>query len=172
MQSVLEWVMGSPNSQAGAIDVIAVRKPDGSLSCSPFHVKVAQASKKGEKKIVKLRVNGKDVDLSMKVGPAGEAFFVERTREFSRRDTPAAVNEDNSLMNNLDTGDPLSPRDGTEETCSPLPLDAVIPPISAKVSKDNLVERYAPSRGVAIVHDEVPVTRVYIVYHKLVARTR
>ena len=30
-------------------------------------------------KLVKLKVNGKDIRLSMKLGSAGEAFFVERT---------------------------------------------------------------------------------------------
>ncbi len=86
MNHVIEWavssVLGSPNvQQAGAIDVIAVRRADGSISCSPFHVKLGKIPKKGEKKIVTLKVNGKDVSLSMKLGPAGEAFFVERTRE-------------------------------------------------------------------------------------------
>lgn len=60
--NVLEWavssVLGSPNAQGGAIDVIAVRKPDGSLSCSPFHVKLGKAGKPGEKRVVKLTVNG------------------------------------------------------------------------------------------------------------------
>lgn len=91
MNVMLEWavssVLGSPSSQAGAIDVVAVRKPDGTISCSPFHVKLGRTSKKGEKKIVNLKVNGKSVDLSMKLGPAGEAFFVERTREFTRQET-------------------------------------------------------------------------------------
>lgn len=86
--NVFEWavssVLGSPNAQAGAIDVIAIRKADGGLSCSPFHVKLGKSSKKGEKGIVKVTVNGKDVELSMKLGPAGEAFFVERSRDFRR----------------------------------------------------------------------------------------
>jgi phosphatidate phosphatase PAH1 len=86
MNAVLEWVMGSPHSPAGAIDVIAIRNPDGTLACSPFHVQLGKPAKKGEKKVVKLRVNGKSVDLSMKLGPAGEAFFVERSREYIRKE--------------------------------------------------------------------------------------
>lgn len=84
MNTVIEWassVLGAQNIQAGAIDVIAVRHSDGSITCSPFHVKLGKIPKKGEKKIVTLKVNGQDVSLSMKLGPAGEAFFVERTRE-------------------------------------------------------------------------------------------
>lgn len=89
--SLFEWassfVGGSTNTQAGAIDIIAIRRSDGSLSCSPFHVKLGKIPKKGEKKLVSLKVNGKDVPLSMKLGPAGEAFFVERTREVNMRNS-------------------------------------------------------------------------------------
>lgn len=86
MNVVFEWATSvlSPHSQAGAIDVIAIRKEDGSLSCSPFHVKLGRSARKGEKGIVKMRVNGEEVELSMKLGPAGEAFFVERSRDSLR----------------------------------------------------------------------------------------
>jgi phosphatidate phosphatase LPIN len=112
MNVVLEWVMGMPSAQAGAIDVIAVRKADGTISCSPFHVKLGKASKKGEKKIVKLKVNGKAVDLSMKLGPAGEAFFVERTREFPRRELNSSYpGSPYGEGVGIDSAGPLSPRD-------------------------------------------------------------
>ena len=62
--------------------MVAVRDASGVLSCSPFHVKLNKAAKKGDScRIVKLSVNSKDVALSMKLGGAGEAFFVERTNE-------------------------------------------------------------------------------------------
>jgi len=88
--NVIEWavssVLGSTlhnNSHStGAIDVIAIRRADGSLCCSPFHVKLGKASKKGERRLVTLRVNNEDVSLSMKLGPAGEAFFVEKARDY------------------------------------------------------------------------------------------
>lgn len=50
---------------------------DGSIKCSPFHVKLAKGKK--DVRLVKLTVNGKETDLKMKVGRAGEAFFVEHT---------------------------------------------------------------------------------------------
>ena len=114
MNAMLEWVLGSPSAQAGAIDVIAVRRADGTLSCSPFHVKLGKASKKGEKKIVKLKVNGKDVDLSMKLGPAGEAFFVERTREYVRRDVVAS-NPTTPFVNESESLSFLSPREDVDD---------------------------------------------------------
>lgn len=83
----------SDSEQNGAIDVIAVRRADGSLCCSPFHVKIGNGRKrsqhrgtvdKKDKGIVKLRrvssyrheTNDADAKfVSMKVGAAGEAFL-------------------------------------------------------------------------------------------------
>lgn len=60
--------------------MVAVRDSQGNLTCSPFHVKLNKPAQKGDCcRIVKLTVNSKDVALSMKIGSAGEAFFVERT---------------------------------------------------------------------------------------------
>ena len=84
--SVLGSTLNSPHS-TGAIDVIAVRRMDGSVCCSPFHVKLGKVSKKGERRIVTLKVNSKDVSLSMKLGPAGEAFFVEKARDYDAKMT-------------------------------------------------------------------------------------
>ena len=72
----------SQTAGSGAIDVVAIRDTTGNISCSPFHVKLNRARRRGDpNRIVNLAVNGKDVSLSMKLGAAGEAFFVERTRE-------------------------------------------------------------------------------------------
>jgi nicotinate-nucleotide pyrophosphorylase len=67
-------------STSGAIDVVAIKDYSGNLSCSPFHVKLSKLGKKGDScRVVKLAVNSRDVALRMKLGGAGEAFFVERT---------------------------------------------------------------------------------------------
>lgn len=52
---------------------------DGSIKCSPFHVKLAKGRK--DVRLVRLKVNGKETDLKMKVGRAGEAFFVEHSEQ-------------------------------------------------------------------------------------------
>ncbi len=69
---------------SGAIDVVVVKNPSGNLECSPFHVKFPRPSKsKGTKnfRVIKLRVNGILSPLSMKLGRAGEGFFLERTQD-------------------------------------------------------------------------------------------
>ncbi len=66
----------------GAIDVIVVERADGELACSPFHVRLGkwQVLRPGEKQVTVL-VNGQQIPYSMKIGDAGEAFFVFETDE-------------------------------------------------------------------------------------------
>lgn len=65
--------MSSGNREPiGAIDVIAVRRRDGSIECTPFHARFNKVARKGEKNIVKLLVNGKVSNISMKLGSMGE----------------------------------------------------------------------------------------------------
>ncbi|GFQ68817.1 phosphatidate phosphatase LPIN1 [Trichonephila clavata] len=62
----------------GAIDVIVVQQPDGSYVCSPFHVRFGKIGVlRSREKVVDIEVNGVPVDIHMKLGESGEAFFVE-----------------------------------------------------------------------------------------------
>ena len=70
--------------------MVAIRKSNGVIECSPFHVKLNNSKnvkdkKDGFSKIVRLKVNGASVPLSMKLGRAGEAFFLERTKVITTR---------------------------------------------------------------------------------------
>ncbi|XP_028967943.1 phosphatidate phosphatase LPIN2 [Galendromus occidentalis] len=67
----------------GAIDVIVVEHQDGSLHCSPFHVRFGKGSVLSSKeKEVEISVNGEAVDgVQMLLGDSGEAFFVEEVPE-------------------------------------------------------------------------------------------
>ncbi|KAF8897778.1 Lipin/Ned1/Smp2-domain-containing protein [Infundibulicybe gibba] len=74
----------NPSTLTGAIDVIVVQRPtesgDTELVCSPFHVRFGkwQVLRPGEKK-VNVSVNGHPIPFHMKIGEAGEAFFVFET---------------------------------------------------------------------------------------------
>ncbi|KKF95747.1 Nuclear elongation and deformation protein 1 [Ceratocystis platani] len=76
------WNSINPATLSGAIDVIVVEHEDGSLSCSPFHVRFGKFSllRPFEKK-VEFNVNGVKQDYSMKLGEGGEAFFVFETTD-------------------------------------------------------------------------------------------
>ncbi|EAS32219.2 nuclear elongation and deformation protein 1 [Coccidioides immitis RS] len=74
------WNSINPATLSGAIDVIVIEQEDGTLACSPFHVRFGKFSllRPYEKK-VEFRVNGVKQDYAMKLGEGGEAFFVFET---------------------------------------------------------------------------------------------
>ncbi|KAK5663729.1 hypothetical protein OQA88_4160 [Cercophora sp. LCS_1] len=76
------WNSINPATLSGAIDVIVVEQEDGTLACSPFHVRFGKFSllRPYEKK-VEFKVNGVKQDYSMKLGEGGEAFFVFETTD-------------------------------------------------------------------------------------------
>ncbi|XP_060789472.1 phosphatidate phosphatase LPIN1 isoform X3 [Neoarius graeffei] len=71
----------NPATLSGCIDVIVVRQPDGSLQCSPFHVRFGKMGVlRSREKLVDIEINGEPVNLHMKLGENGEAFFVKETK--------------------------------------------------------------------------------------------
>ncbi|KIY01968.1 uncharacterized protein Z520_02106 [Fonsecaea multimorphosa CBS 102226] len=74
------WNSINPATLSGAIDVIVIEQPDGSLACSPFHVRFGKFSllRPSDKK-VEFKVNGVTQPYAMKLGDGGEAFFVFET---------------------------------------------------------------------------------------------
>ncbi|OAP65056.1 hypothetical protein AYL99_01028 [Fonsecaea erecta] len=74
------WNSINPATLSGAIDVIVIEQPDGSLACSPFHVRFGKFSllRPSDKKVA-FKVNGVAQPYAMKLGDGGEAFFVFET---------------------------------------------------------------------------------------------
>ncbi|MCJ1468103.1 hypothetical protein MMC07_006730 [Pseudocyphellaria aurata] len=74
------WNSINPATLSGAIDVIVVEQEDGTLACSPFHVRFGKFSllRPYEKK-VEFNVNDVKQSHAMKLGEGGEAFFVFET---------------------------------------------------------------------------------------------
>jgi len=68
----------NPATLTGAIDIIVVEQPDGSLVASPFHVRFGKVGVLAPRaRVVNISINGSPVeDLKMKLGEQGEAFFV------------------------------------------------------------------------------------------------
>ncbi|XP_037667460.1 phosphatidate phosphatase LPIN3 isoform X2 [Choloepus didactylus] len=68
----------NPATLSGGIDVLVVRQLDGSFRCSPFHVRFGKLGVlRSREKVVDIEINGEPVDLHMKLGDSGEAFFVQ-----------------------------------------------------------------------------------------------
>lgn len=74
------WNSINPATLSGAIDTIVVEREDGTIACSPFHVRFGkyQILRPSDKK-VEFRVNGELQPYSMKLGEGGEAFFIFET---------------------------------------------------------------------------------------------
>uniref|UniRef100_UPI00398EE47B phosphatidate phosphatase LPIN2-like n=1 Tax=Pristiophorus japonicus TaxID=55135 RepID=UPI00398EE47B len=72
----------NPATLTGCIDVIVVRQRDGTYHCSPFHVRFGKLGVlRSKEKVVDIEINGEPVELQMKLGHNGEAFFVEETEK-------------------------------------------------------------------------------------------
>ncbi|NXU88801.1 LPIN3 phosphatase, partial [Xiphorhynchus elegans] len=72
----------NPATLTGCIDVVVVRQPDNSFKCSPFHVRFGKLGVlRSREKVVDIEINGEPVDLRMKLGDNGEAFFVQEREE-------------------------------------------------------------------------------------------
>jgi phosphatidate phosphatase LPIN len=68
----------NPATLSGAIDVVIVEQEDGNFACSPFHVRFGKRGVFNRReKIVDITINGEPVELQMKLGETGEAFFVQ-----------------------------------------------------------------------------------------------
>lgn len=67
---------------SGCIDVVVVRQRDGTYQCSPFHVRFGKLGVlRSKEKVIDIEINGEPVDLHMKLGDNGEAFFVQETEQ-------------------------------------------------------------------------------------------
>ncbi|XP_031847778.1 phosphatidate phosphatase LPIN isoform X2 [Nomia melanderi] len=100
----------------GAIDVVVVEQPDGSFTCSPFHVRFGKLGVlRSREKVVDIEINGDPRQIHMKLGDSGEAFFVEE------------VGSD---------GSPTDTEIPPHLACSPIPDDACFPPSRFNVLSD------------------------------------
>lgn len=111
------WNSINPATLSGAIDVIVVEQEDGTLVCSPFHVRFGKFSllRPYEKK-VEFKVNGIKQNYSMKLGEGGEAFFVFETSD----NIPQSL-QTSPLASPV--GSPLFPAQGSSTSSSLLEPD-------------------------------------------------
>nr|XP_057902130.1 phosphatidate phosphatase LPIN2 isoform X2 [Doryrhamphus excisus] len=69
---------------SGCIDVVVVRQRDGTYQCSPFHVRFGKLGVlRSKEKVIDIEVNGEPVELQMKLGDNGEAFFVQEAEQLN-----------------------------------------------------------------------------------------
>ncbi|XP_043663163.1 phosphatidate phosphatase LPIN2 isoform X4 [Drosophila teissieri] len=118
----------------GAIDVIVVEQRDGEFQCSPFHVRFGKLGVlRSREKVVDIEINGAPVDIQMKLGDSGEAFFVEECLEDDDDELPANLATSpipNSFLASRDKANDtmedisgaVTDKNASEELLLPLPL--------------------------------------------------
>ncbi|XP_047424585.1 phosphatidate phosphatase LPIN2-like isoform X2 [Mugil cephalus] len=106
---------------SGCIDVIVVRQPNGTFQCSPFHVRFGKLGVlRSREKVIDIEINGEPVELHMKLGDNGEAFFVQETEQHNEI-VPAhlvtsPIPTEEALLKSRSTvelSQPVSPEDPT-----------------------------------------------------------
>ncbi|KAJ3158237.1 hypothetical protein HDU86_002946 [Geranomyces michiganensis] len=147
----------NPSTLSGAIDVVVIKHLDGDLVCSPFHVRFGKLKLlRPHDKAVTVTVNGQQQeDLLMKLGEAGEAFFVVETEnpvpsEYATSPIQHAQDTSNVTMDpfDLNAGEdgehsPTSPNAYHSAHASDIPEDEYPPdsattPSPAKTSAEHL----------------------------------
>jgi len=93
MQSMFDgvsWALFLNRSTlSGCIDVIVVKHPDGTLKATPFHVRFGKMHLLySSEKVVEITVNNEPMPFNMKLGAAGEAFFVREVKNTEQDDVP------------------------------------------------------------------------------------
>lgn len=77
---IVSYAFNSLDMSSAANDVIVVQHLDGSLHSSPFHVRFGKVKVlRPQDKVVSVEVNGVVTKAVMKIGPDGEAFWLEPT---------------------------------------------------------------------------------------------
>ena len=126
----------------GAVDLIAVRQPDGTLRCSPWHVRFGkyQGLLRAREKLVTVTVNDEPVpELAMRLGRSGVAYFVEHApHDGAGADTSeanATRAEDGDANGGLDDSLVPDPDDDSdpEDTFDELELDSLDTSVDASV---------------------------------------
>eukprot|EP00053_Salpingoeca_punica_P018847 m.187250 g.187250 ORF g.187250 m.187250 type:complete len:904 (+) comp17518_c1_seq9:244-2955(+) len=115
----------NPATLSGAIDVIVIRQPDGSLKCSPFHVRFGKLYVlRPKEKVVHIRLNDAPVALKMKLGEGGECFFVNEAdaaevtdpRALCTSPIPTPDNSSSPKMVRKDLAQPRRERSSSSES--------------------------------------------------------
>jgi phosphatidate phosphatase LPIN len=86
MPTVVEKILDSvstvldinQSTLSGAIDILVVDQPDGSLRSTPFHVRFGKLELlRPRDKLVHIAINGRAAGLTMRIGSSGECYFVD-----------------------------------------------------------------------------------------------
>ncbi|XP_075903556.1 phosphatidate phosphatase LPIN2-like isoform X2 [Nelusetta ayraudi] len=136
---------------SGCIDVIVVRQPDGTFQCTPFHVRFGKLGVlRSREKVVDIEINGEPVDLHMKLGDSGEAFFVQETAQ-QNETIPAhlitsPIPSEDALSTSRDSTGPASVAEDTQTLTTDDPAVGIVPTAVRKRKRRRKKHKGEPRR--------------------------
>lgn len=111
---------------SGALDVVVIRHSDGKLHASPFHVRFGKLKLlRSREKNVKIYINGVQTDIAMRLGKAGEAYFIEKDSDEDTENNSSPINspdhspDKSPLIDMSSEEDPVSPKAGNYRWYAP-----------------------------------------------------
>lgn len=109
MTSILEFFTFNKSFLSGAMDMIVIRHPDGSLKSSPLRVRFGQFKiLKAKEKKVQIIVNDKTIELPMRLSEHGEVYVLHESRRRERimsEDFMSSPSEGSSISSPRSTKD-------------------------------------------------------------------
>lgn len=85
MTSILEFFTFNKTFLSGAIDMVVIKHPDGSLKATPLRVRFGQFKiLKAKEKNVQVFVNDKHIDLPMRLSEHGEVYVIHEVKRRER----------------------------------------------------------------------------------------
>lgn len=118
----------NPATLTGAIDVVVIRQSDGTYVTSPWHVRFGKMGViRARQKVVDIEINGEPAELHMKLGEAGEAFFVQETEDTAEVPAYLATSPISPMLCEMEEG--IAAMKLTSQSTPVLQDDAVTPVI-------------------------------------------
>ena len=85
MTSILEFFTFNKTFLSGAIDMVVIKHPDGSLKATPLRVRFGQFKiLRAKEKNVQVFVNDKHIDLPMRLSEHGEVYVIHEVMRRER----------------------------------------------------------------------------------------
>eukprot|EP00879_Flechtneria_rotunda_P013846 GHRR01014462.1.p1 GENE.GHRR01014462.1~~GHRR01014462.1.p1 ORF type:complete len:1371 (+),score=557.88 GHRR01014462.1:43-4155(+) len=145
--AILSAVNGLTPHMAGAIDIMVVQQPDGTLKCSPFYVRFGKYTPMRSKdKKVHILINGEQADISMHLGAYGQAYFAAQTMEI------VSDAEDEDILQGM-----MSPPSGySSDEDAPYANQEILSAVQQEVQRIKATQQAAKAAAVAAASGEQP----------------
>ncbi|UJR31952.1 hypothetical protein I4U23_019425 [Adineta vaga] len=163
----------NPSTLNGAIDIIVVKQEDGTLRCTPFHVRFGKLGVlQSSQNKVYITINDVPVeDLFMQLGEAGEAVFIEENTNTPVM-APVRHMEPSDSNNFLDPDNliSLNPNNHTHGHLSSIDCSPQI--INKELDETKANENHQPREEYIYEQDSKPIINIDVLHSNTIMSSR